>query len=239
MTARAALAEPAAKASSPSAVARAFRKPAAQQGRGVGGSELGAVARGRMVPLQAKLEVGPVDDPLEHEADRVARQVMRMPASGTPPARCACGGTPAPDGECAACRAKRLERVATGAEAPGSHHAPPSVHVTLASPGRALDATTRAFFEPRLGVDLGAVRIHDDGRAAASAQDVAAHRLHRRTRHRRGEALPAGERRWTQLDRPRTHPCDPAGRRYPSRSGQRAFTRPPNAAASPFGTNYR
>lgn len=30
-------------------------------------------------PIQAKLEVGAVDDPLEREADRVAEQVMRMP----------------------------------------------------------------------------------------------------------------------------------------------------------------
>ena len=29
-------------------------------------------------PIQAKLEVGPVDDPLEREADRVAEQVLRM-----------------------------------------------------------------------------------------------------------------------------------------------------------------
>jgi hypothetical protein len=31
------------------------------------------------LPMQAKLEVGAVDDPLEREADRVAEQVMRMP----------------------------------------------------------------------------------------------------------------------------------------------------------------
>ena len=31
------------------------------------------------LPIQAKLEVGAVDDPLEREADRVAEQVMRMP----------------------------------------------------------------------------------------------------------------------------------------------------------------
>ena len=31
-------------------------------------------------PIQAKLKVGAVDDPLEHEADRVADQLMRMPA---------------------------------------------------------------------------------------------------------------------------------------------------------------
>jgi len=34
-------------------------------------------------PLQAKLEVGAVDDPLEREADRVAEQVMRMPEPKT------------------------------------------------------------------------------------------------------------------------------------------------------------
>jgi len=33
-------------------------------------------------PIQAKLKVGAVDDPLEREADRVAEQVMRMPAAG-------------------------------------------------------------------------------------------------------------------------------------------------------------
>jgi hypothetical protein len=32
--------------------------------------------------LQAKLKVGAVNDPLEHEADRVADQVMRMPDPG-------------------------------------------------------------------------------------------------------------------------------------------------------------
>ena len=30
--------------------------------------------------VQAKLEVGPANDPYEQEADRVAQQVMRMPA---------------------------------------------------------------------------------------------------------------------------------------------------------------
>jgi hypothetical protein len=37
----------------------------------------------RSLPLQRKLVIGPVNDPLEHEADRVAEQVMRMPAPET------------------------------------------------------------------------------------------------------------------------------------------------------------
>src|SRR4029453_1725944 len=51
--------------------------------------------------IQRKLTIGSVDDPLEHEADRVAEQVMRMPAPGEPigssaplvQRKCACGGT--------------------------------------------------------------------------------------------------------------------------------------------------
>jgi hypothetical protein len=31
-------------------------------------------------PIQSKLKVGAAGDPLEHEADRVAGQMMRMPA---------------------------------------------------------------------------------------------------------------------------------------------------------------
>jgi uncharacterized protein DUF4157 len=128
------------------------------------------LARGARRPLRFKLAVGPVNDPLEHEADRVARRVLRR-SPGAGPARCACGGTPGPDGLCAACRA-RLARAAAG---PAPASAPPSVDAALARPGAALDGPTRAFFEPRLGVGLGGVRVHDDPVAHASAADVAAH----------------------------------------------------------------
>ncbi|HEX6369535.1 MAG TPA: DUF4157 domain-containing protein [Longimicrobium sp.] len=49
---------------------------------------------------------------------------------------------------------------------------PPIVHDVLRSPGRPLDPETRAFFEPRLGVDLGRVRIHTGATAAESARAV-------------------------------------------------------------------
>ncbi|HEU4731911.1 MAG TPA: DUF4157 domain-containing protein [Kofleriaceae bacterium] len=46
------------------------------------------MAPGRAPAVQAKSVVGPVDDPLEREADRIAEQVMRMaaPPAGGPPA---------------------------------------------------------------------------------------------------------------------------------------------------------
>jgi hypothetical protein len=42
----------------------------------------------------------------------------------------------------------------------------------LRSPGQPLDAASRAYFEPRFGLDFSGVRIHSDARAAASAADV-------------------------------------------------------------------
>jgi Domain of unknown function (DUF4157) len=102
------------------------------------------------VPLQRSLTMGRTDDPQEHEADRVAREALRAPEAGAPVRRTSVGGV-------------------TGATAP------PIVHEVLASPGRALDGRSRGFFEPRLGLDLGAVRIHDDASAARSADAVESH----------------------------------------------------------------
>lgn len=50
--------------------------------------------------------------------------------------------------------------------------APPVVDRALAAPGHPLDARTRAYFEPRVGADLSAVRVHDDRTAAASASAI-------------------------------------------------------------------
>ena len=121
------------------------------------------------------LPVGRTNDPLEHEADRVAREVLHSRVSG-PTGRCACGGTPGAGGECSSCRTTRLGlRRTSSSAAPSSQAvAPPVVHEVLAAPGRALDGPTRAFFEPRLGLDLSEVRVHDDSRAARSADAVGA-----------------------------------------------------------------
>ncbi len=52
------------------------------------------------------------------------------------------------------------------------HHVPPLVHDVLRSSGQPLDATTRAFMEPRFGHDFSEVRVHTDAHAAASARAV-------------------------------------------------------------------
>lgn len=138
------------------------------------------------LPLQTKLTVNQPGDVYEQEADRVADQVMRMPAPQVQ-RTCACGGAAGPDGECAACRQARLgvqrqvepdeqdetliqtQRLASSD--PGMP-APPVVYQTLRSAGRPLDAPTRAFMEPRFGADFSQVRVHTDAQAAESAQTI-------------------------------------------------------------------
>ena len=60
------------------------------------------------------------------------------------------------------------------AAAPAAAAAPAEAYVdeALASPGRPLDPGTRRAMEARFGYDFSAVRIHDDGRAAATAADL-------------------------------------------------------------------
>ncbi|MEK6337411.1 MAG: DUF4157 domain-containing protein [Acidobacteriota bacterium] len=54
----------------------------------------------------------------------------------------------------------------------GTSEVPPIVHDVLRSPGQPLDASMRAFMEPRLGHDFSQVRVHTDTRAAESAGAV-------------------------------------------------------------------
>ncbi len=144
----------------------------------------------RMTPvpqpvLQTKLTVNKPGDSYEQEADRVADQVMRMPdpaapvaASSASPAlqrKCACEGTgnPCTDCEEEAERGNKLHRRANATNTDAAPAvAPPIVHELLHSPGQPLEASTRAFFEPRFGRDFSHVRVHTGSLAADSARSV-------------------------------------------------------------------
>src|SRR6266545_4123850 len=68
---------------------------------------------------------------------------------------------------------RRVERVVRAWRSSASgDNAPPLVHDVLRSPGQPLDGNTRAFMEPRFGLDLGAIRVHVDEPAARSARAV-------------------------------------------------------------------
>jgi hypothetical protein len=110
-------------------------------------------ARGNAVlaqrfPFQASLEIGAVDDPLEHDADRIADQVMRMPAPPVSPT--------AP-----------LQMRPVGVS-------PPIAPMAQLSPGQPLDPATRAFMEPRFGRSFARVRVHTGATAENSARALGA-----------------------------------------------------------------
>ncbi len=135
------------------------------------GNEPGAAGNMARLPgiLQAKLRIGAVNDPLEHEADRVADQVMRMPA----PDLALSSAPQQVSRKCEECEEEeeKLQMKEAGPEA-AAGHAPASVHEVLRSPGQPLDAATRGFMEPRFGQDFSGVRVHTGTSAEQSARDV-------------------------------------------------------------------
>ena len=105
------------------------------------------------------------------ESARIGRTLQR---------KCACGAPSRAEGECEACAEKRLQRKPLGGERSLARDhrgvtVPAIVDDVLRSPGRALDAATRAQMEARFGHDFGRVRIHTDAQADASARAVSAH----------------------------------------------------------------
>lgn len=85
---------------------------------------------------------------------------------------CACGGAPGVDGECEACRRKRLTLQRSAVTSAPARGVPSIVHDVLSSPGQPLDAGTRSFMESRFGHDFGSVRVHTGDHAAQSARAV-------------------------------------------------------------------
>ncbi|HET7269600.1 MAG TPA: DUF4157 domain-containing protein [Rubrobacter sp.] len=98
----------------------------------------------------------------------------RMPSSIPAPTgllqrKCACGGTSGPRDD--RNKSLGLQRRAASGAAPAT--TPPVVHEVLGSPGSPLDATTRAFMEPRFGHDFGQVRVRNAAQALrGSVPDV-------------------------------------------------------------------
>ena len=105
-------------------------------------------------------------------------QTERNPTSeqkGSLRRTCACGEQSSGSG-CSDCEKKKLSLLPPIRNAypitPHSNDVPPIVHEVLNSSGEPLDATTRAFFEPRFGHDFSRVRVHTDEQAAESARLV-------------------------------------------------------------------
>jgi hypothetical protein len=172
---------------------------------GLSGSEFGNVTilaperanrTGEPLPgpstLQCKLTIGQSSDSLEHEADEVARRVMRVPDAGHSTSapititsahrqlrgKCACEDD-VTHGRCAACNAGApivpLQRQSAPQLGARGREAPGIVDHVLRSSAQPLDPITRTFFEERFGHDFSQVRVHTDSTAARSATAIGAH----------------------------------------------------------------
>ncbi len=118
--------------------------------------------------MQAKLKVGPVDDPFEREADRVADAVVQR--------------------KCAACaREEEDETVRLKAARPA--RGPADAAVAGLGDGTPLPAGERRFFQARLGRDFSAVRVHAEA-AGATAIGARAFTLGNRVAFAPGEWRP-------------------------------------------------
>jgi hypothetical protein len=102
--------------------------------------------------LQRKPQVSPAGGALEIEADAMAARI-----AGDAPESKSWMSARAP--------------AAAFQDLPAAE-ALPIVKQALGSAGQSLDPATRAYMEPRLGADLGGVRIHTHGRAGAAAEAV-------------------------------------------------------------------
>ena len=121
-------------------------------------------AEGRILPLQAKLMVGAVDDPHEREAEGASERVVRMPdAALGRGAHGARGGSEEGGGLAAAVSPMGQRDARRGGLDGGSFEAGAGVEAQVSqSKGRGapLPESVRAFMEPRFGADFAEVRVH-------------------------------------------------------------------------------
>lgn len=124
--------------------------------------------------LKAKLEVSAPGDPHEREADSIADRILTSSSlsepfgSSTPRVQRSCSSCSA-EAPCAECEEEEglVHRSAENASGAASVPAAPRL-----GSGRPLDHSLRSFFEPRLGRDLGDVRIHTSPEAAEAARGL-------------------------------------------------------------------
>jgi hypothetical protein len=107
----------------------------------------------------------------EHDANKVAGKIMRS-HTGAAAAATSCSCSDDEEGMCEECSQKHA--AISRKPANSGSGAPPSASRAVLnqmrrSPGHQLDASTRAFFEPRFGRDLSNVRVHVDSDATTSA----------------------------------------------------------------------
>ncbi|MBN2002208.1 MAG: DUF4157 domain-containing protein [Anaerolineae bacterium] len=132
----------------------------------------------RAPTVQTKLTVSEPGDQYEQEADQVAEQVMKMSLPGTPPAGSDAGDapsspTPPPDALSRYIQPKWAQRAAADGIGGSEVNNDTQARIEgMQGGGDPLPQSERDFFEPRMGVDLGSVRVHKGGEASQTSQDL-------------------------------------------------------------------
>jgi hypothetical protein len=147
------------------AVQRPSRMPMLARKCGCGGT---CADCGQKDKLQRKAAISEPGNAFEEEADRVADQVMRMPAAGIESKRT--GGSDGSDNGSRQA-SPRMQRLANERDNAGQLA---SEFPSDLGAGAPLDPASRAWFEPRFGHDFGHVRIHDGPQADRAAASLRA-----------------------------------------------------------------
>ncbi len=147
------------------------------------------VSRTASRTVQTKLSVSEPGDPYEVEADRVADEVMRMPAPATPPpppadagsgdgasgaggAGAGGNGTPSDPAEVRRSLLAPLGLQASSPAKPDVSQETERGVQRLKGSGQPLPKTDREFFESRMNADFGDVRVHTGDNAQSTSEEL-------------------------------------------------------------------
>lgn len=121
------------------------------------------------LPVQRKLNIGSVDDPLEHEADAMANKVMRMPEKSFIQRKCAhCE-------EEEKAQHKPVETFIQKKETVGNNIESDTISNQIQSTkggGNSMSDTTKSFMENRFGADFSSVKIHNGSYASQLSSEL-------------------------------------------------------------------
>jgi len=128
------------------------------------------------------LRVSQPNDAAEIEADAIADRVMRMPVGAENPTANSKTSSNSIQRKCTECvegeedkeqgEEEMVQRKPLANLSSMSSQNPDHVNSVISSGGRPLDHATLSYFEPRLGYELSAVRVHNDASAHQSAKAV-------------------------------------------------------------------
>jgi hypothetical protein len=123
----------------------------------------------QQTPIQCKLSIGAVDDPLEHEAGAMADKVMRMPEKNFI------------QRTCAHCEEEEkvqrkplssfIQRKSTEAGFIADANVSNQISTSRGS-GQAIDSGTRSFMQARFGADFSNVNIHTGSEATSLNREL-------------------------------------------------------------------